>query len=209
MSETITPWNDLLAMHFGLKLPPNEVSQWFIELRSTVYGWEYAPNEDPLSGEGARLVGKELGDALRATRHLKPIPRSDPSHKVYQYTVADVALWVEKYRKQRKYESAFDTTPIFRAAQAIIKNLVRQKRFADAAFTVYNPLETKEGEIYMFEVAKLGSCSPTEEQSRELDRFCVSLGFDPKRERAEWDKKNYKRVMAESASGPFGKVLAK
>ena len=99
--------------------------------------------------------------------------------------------------------------PIIRACKAIIASLVRQKRYDDAAFTAHNPIHTKDGEVYMFLVARLGNVGVTKEQEKELDQYCTTLGFNAERQRIEWDQNNYKRILEEYENSALKREVKK
>ena len=94
-------------------------------------------------------------------------------------------------------------TPVDRvtAAKTIIKSFVIEKRYADAAFSAHDPLDTVEGRNYMFKVVKIGNVCLTDDQRYELEGYCTQLGFDAKMERKLWFESNYERVMKENVFG--------
>jgi hypothetical protein len=202
MKDT-THWADLMQMHFGVNLDSKIADQWFVELRRNVKHWNYdqiIEGDDMINSPQGLVIHDELCRVLRHTSKLERKPRSDTEHSVYAYNVSDIVLWVNLYRKNNPdHDQQASSTRKVYVTKRIIKHLFERDRLSDAAFSAHNPLHTKEGQIMIGEARVGDVLSP--EQCKEMDRYCISLGFDAGREREEWATKNYNRVMEESLKG--------
>lgn len=198
-------WNSLLSMLFGVKLPREEAKAWFVELRRTVKGWEWDKllEDDPCKGEFAHDINNELCSVLRHISKLDKKPRADADHGVYAYNLADINLWVQIYRRDNAGHRTVNASARTNAVKHIISEFVKLGKYTEAAFTAVNPLDTKHGEAYMFH-KRIGNITLNDEELREVNDYCLTLGFDPKEQRISWDKENYDRVMKEFDKGTLG-----
>ncbi|MFW0778327.1 MAG: hypothetical protein ACN2B6_11495, partial [Rickettsiales bacterium] len=164
--------------------------------------WDKLLEDDPCKGEFARDINNDLCAVLRHISKLDKKPRADSDHGVYAYNLADIQLWVAIYRRDKAGTYRVDSSQKVNAVKHIIKELVDRGRYDEAAFTACNPSHTKHGEVYMSH-KKLGNVGLTELEEMEINNYCISLGFDPKQQRIDWDKRNYKRVMEDFEKATF------
>lgn len=82
-----------------------------------------------------------------------------------------------------------------RATKEIIDRLMRAGRVDDAALSASNPMHTKLGVDYLFE-ARLGNVGLDFQEQQDADHYCITKhGFDARRQRLEWLRKNKEEIL--------------
>ena len=90
------------------------------------------------------------------------------------------------------------------ATKDVIDMLMKEGRTSDAAFTSNNPLHTKLGENYFFDL-RIGNVTLDFNEQQECERYCIKKHrFDPKSERIEWSKKNRDRIFGNFSRSSLG-----
>lgn len=148
-------WPEILSAQTGVALGQDEVMVWFRELRRTVRGWEHstAESSDPCRGKKAVEINAELCNALRHVGAMQTLPRKKDEYGgkgTGRITVADVALWVWMYRRDKTTAaSAEQSDPhMIEAGKAAISKLNAIGDRRSAACLAYGNSTGCQGEIH-------------------------------------------------------------
>jgi hypothetical protein len=190
-------WPDLLNMRFGVKLTDSEAKEWYLELRRTVRGYELNREieRDPFVSDQLKLINHEICETLRYIASMDRPPRADNERSIARYTVSDLQLWIAKYREHLRVNTTQDKSRRVTATKKICLAFYKKGDLANAAFSAYNPIHSKQGEIYLFQEC-IGNISLDHDEIREVEDYCYKqLGFNPSKERRKWAQENYERIM--------------